>query len=75
MKLLGLEPQQILAEIEGMKRESKAFRESVDDLGWYLRGYMDHDQLWSSSPAKRAWAAKFVHQNIERVKKTGLPLL
>lgn len=75
MRLLGLAPEEIAQEIEAMEREAKAIHKMIFEIGWYMRGFLSYEEAWGLSPNGREMALKLINNNVERVKKTGLPLL
>ena len=75
MRLLSLAPEEIAHEIAAMKREAKAIHKMIFEIGWYMRGFISYEEAWGLSPDSREIALKLINNNVERVKKTGLPLL
>jgi hypothetical protein len=75
MRLLGLAPADIAQELKTMEQDSKAIQKMIFQIGWYMRGFLSYEEAWGLSPQARDFCMKLINDNVERVKKTGMPLL
>lgn len=56
-----------------MERESKAIKEEVIKICWYMRGGINLDQAMRLSRDERELVAKLIKENLETTKNTKLP--
>ncbi len=75
MRLLSLSPEEIAGEIKGMEREHKEFVDQITRMAWFMRGSMTREEMWRLSYFERKVIAKIISENIERLNKTGQPIL
>ena len=55
------------------ERESKALREEVLRLCWWMRGGLTYEEAYMLSPQERELVGKIIESNMETTKKSGLP--
>jgi len=65
--------QDMLNYFDQLDRESKALKEEVIKLCWYMRGALSYDEGMLLSSDDRSQIAKLVKENLETAKKTGMP--
>lgn len=53
------------------EEDTKALREELFRLSWYMRGGMTLDQAFQLSLEDRQLIAKIIEENLETTKKTG----
>ena len=65
--------QEILAEVERLDKESKAFRADLLKLCWYMRGSIPIDDAFALCFEDRQIISDIIKENLETAKKTGMP--
>jgi len=70
---LTLKNEEILDLLSGMEAESKAIKEEVIRICWYMRGGINYDQAMMLSKTEREIVAKLIKENLETTKNTKLP--
>ena len=63
----------IIKLLNNYERESKALREEVLRLCWWMRGGLTYDEAYMLSPDEREIIGKIIESNMETTKKSGLP--
>ena len=56
-----------------LERESKALKEEVMKLCWYMRGSLSYSEGMMLSPQERIMISKLIKDNLETTKKSGMP--
>ena len=56
-----------------LEKQSKAIKEEVLKLCWYMRGSLSYNEGMMLSPEDRQIVSKIVKSNLETTKKSGLP--
>tara|TARA_R110000803_G_scaffold72008_4_gene135453 strand:+ start:1419 stop:1631 length:213 start_codon:yes stop_codon:yes gene_type:complete len=56
-----------------LEKESKAIKEEVLKLCWYMRGSLSYNEGMMLSPEDRQIVSKIVKSNLDTTKKSGLP--
>ena len=56
-----------------LEKESKAIKEEVLKLCWYMRGSLSYNEGMMLSPDERTMISNIVKDNLETTKKSGLP--
>jgi hypothetical protein len=59
--------------IEQQERESKAIKEELLRICWYMRGGISYDDAALLSQQERSIIDKIIKDNMETTKKSGLP--
>jgi len=54
-------------------RESKALREELLRMCWYMRGGITYDEAFMLTQEERELINKIIKENMETTKKSGLP--
>jgi len=70
---LTLDNDGIIKLLNSYERESKALREEVLRLCWWMRGGLTYDEAYMLSPDEREIIGKIIESNMETTKKSGLP--
>jgi hypothetical protein len=65
--------EEILKEVDDLDRESKAIKEDLLKLCWYMRGGVTLDDVYWMSFEDRQMISELVKENLETTKKSGLP--
>jgi hypothetical protein len=73
MRLLSLNNEEIVELIEKMERDSKAIREDVLHICWYMRGSISYDDAMLLTVDDRNSIGKLIKENLETTKKSGMP--
>ena len=73
MRLLSMSIPEILREVDGLEKESKAFKSDLLKLCWYMRGGITVEDVYYMSYEDRQIIGKIVEENLETTKKSGLP--
>ena len=63
----------VLLTLDRMDKESKALREEILRLCWYMRGGVTYDEAFMLSQEERSIITKIIKDNMETTKKSGLP--
>ena len=53
--------------------ESKAIKKEILKMCWYMRGGLTYDEAVCLGQQERIIISKLIDENLETVKKTGLP--
>lgn len=67
-------PVSIVKMLKAMKSETKAIINQVMTICWYMRS-MGLNEAYNLNPTEREVIMKIIDENIERTKKSGMPLL
>lgn len=59
--------------LEGLDKESRAFREEALRLTWWMRGGLDYEQAMALTLEERKIVDQIIKDNMEATKKSGLP--
>lgn len=70
---MTLNNEQIAELLEKMEGESKAIREEILKICWFMRGGITYDQAMQLSRQEREIIAKIIKDNLETTKNTKLP--
>jgi hypothetical protein len=73
MRLLTLSNEQILSWLNKMDKDSKALKDDVLTMCWFMRGSLTYDDAMMLSSQDRKIIAKIIDKNLETTKKSGLP--
>ena len=72
-RLLTLSAEEIVDLYDSYQRESKAIKEDLLRMCWYMRGGLTYDEAMALSYQERELVNKIVKSNIEVTQKSGLP--
>jgi len=64
---------EILKEVEKLDKESKALKDDLFKMCWYMRGGITIDDAFVLSQEDREIIGKIIKENLETTKKSGLP--
>jgi|TARA_R110000772_G_scaffold135069_3_gene243699 hypothetical protein len=56
-----------------LEKQSKAIKEEVLKLCWYMRGSISYNEGMMLSPDERTMISNIVKDNLETTKKSGMP--
>jgi hypothetical protein len=70
---LILDNDAIVELLESYDKESKAMREEVLRLCWWMRGGLTYEEAYMLSPQERELIGKIIDSNMEATKKSGMP--
>ena len=56
-----------------LDKQSKALKEEILKLCWYMRGSLSYDEGMSLSQEDRSLMSKLIKDNLETTKKSGMP--
>jgi hypothetical protein len=63
----------MLKYFDQLEKESKALKEEILKLCWYMRGSLSYDEGMHLSYEDRALMSKLIKENLETTKKSGMP--
>ena len=70
---MTLSNEQVIAWLDRMDRESKAIKEDLISMCWFMRGSITYDDAMLLSNEDRKIITKIIEKNLETTKKSGLP--
>ena len=59
--------------LDSYDKESKALKEEVLRLCWWMRGGLTYEEAYMLSPQEREIIGKIIDSNMETTKKSGMP--
>jgi len=65
--------QDMISYFDQLENESKALKEEVLKLCWFMRGSLSYDEGMSLSQEDRSLMSKLIKDNLETTKKSGMP--
>lgn len=68
-----MDNESIVRLIDSMEKESKAIKDDILRLCWYMRGSISYDDAMMLSYNERLIIGKIIEDNMETTKKTQLP--
>ena len=63
----------MLEYFDTLDKQSKALKEEILKLCWYMRGSLSYDEGMSLSQEGRSLMSKLIKDNLETTKKSGMP--
>ncbi len=63
----------MLKYFDQLEKESKALKEEIIKLCWYMRGSLSYDEGMHLSYEDRSLMSKLIKENLETTKKSGMP--
>ena len=63
----------ITSYIERLEKETKAVKEDILRMCWYMRGSISYEDAMYLSQGERDIISKIIKENIETTKKSGMP--
>jgi DNA polymerase III delta subunit len=70
---LTLSTEEILALVERYEKQSRAIKEELLRLCWYMRGGLSYNEAMMLSASDKKVISKIINDNLEIAKKSGLP--
>lgn len=70
---MTLDNSDILELLERLDRESKALKEELLNICWFMRGSISYDEAMMLSSDDRELIAKIIKRNMETTKESGMP--
>ena len=70
---MTLSTDDILALVERYEKQSRAIKEELLRLCWYMRGGLSYNEAMMLSTDERQLISKIINDNLEVAKKSGLP--
>jgi len=72
---LTLKSDEIISLLDSYQRESKAIREEVLRLCWYMRGSISYDDAMLLGQQDKDIIGKIISDNFENTKKSGVAFI
>lgn len=63
----------MLEYFDTLDKQSKALKEEILKLCWYMRGSLSYDEGMHLSYEDRSLMSKLIKENLETTKKSGMP--
>ena len=73
MRLLTMSESDMLTYFERLERQSKAMKEEMLRMCWYMRGSLSYEDAMLLSNDDRTAIGKIIKDNLETAKKSGMP--
>lgn len=70
---MTLSTEEILALVERYEKQSRAIKEELLRLCWYMRGGLSYNEAMMLSASDKKVISKIINDNLEIAKKSGLP--
>lgn len=72
---MTLDNESIVNWVEQLEKESKALKEEVLKICWFMRGGISYSEGMQLSSEERKIISDIINDNLETTKKTGLPFV
>ena len=72
---MTLNNEDIINWVNQLEKESKALKQEILKICWYMRGGITYTEAMHLSYEERKIVGDIVNDNFETTKKTGLPLI
>ncbi len=72
LRLLTLDNDSIVDMLDRYSKESKALKDNILRMCWYMRGGLTYDEAMMLSQEEREIISKIIKENLETTKKTGV---
>lgn len=72
---MTLSNEDIINWVSQLEKESKALKQEILKICWYMRGGITYTEAMHLSYEERKIVGDIVNDNFETTKKTGLPLI
>lgn len=73
MRLLTLSNEEIVDLLDTMEKQSKAFKDDIIRICWYMRGSISYDDAMLLNRQERESISKLIKENLETTQKTKMP--
>lgn len=70
---MNLTDDEIVKYLDGLDRESKAIKEELLKICWFMRGGLTYEESMHLSYQEKQVISKIIEDNLETTKKSGLP--
>jgi len=70
---LTLDNESIIDLLDRLDRESKALKEDLLNICWFMRGSISYDEAMQLSFDDRELIGKIIKRNMETTKESGMP--
>ena len=70
---MTLDNEKIISWLDSLEKESKALKDEILRVCWYMRGSISYDDGMALSVNERAIIAEIIKDNMEATKKSGMP--
>jgi hypothetical protein len=65
--------EEIIEYLDSLEKESKAVRDELLRICWYMRGSISYEEAFYLSREEKTSISKIIKDNMETTKETGLP--
>lgn len=70
---MTLDNSEIIEYLKSLDQESRAIKEEMIKISWYMRGGINYSQVAALSPMEREIIGNLIKENLETTKRSGLP--
>lgn len=70
---MNLDTEGIVKLINDYDRDSKAIKQELLKMSWFMRGGLSYDQAHLLTPDERLIISKIIEEHLETTKESGLP--
>ena len=70
---MSLSVPEILEIVDGMEKESRALKEELFKMCWYMRGGVTLEEMYQTDTSDREVISDIITANLEMTKETKLP--
>jgi len=64
---------EIQVEVDNLDKESKALKQELYKMAWYMRGALNLEQAYQLDVTDREIISELIKENLETTKESGLP--
>jgi uncharacterized protein (UPF0335 family) len=72
---LTLSNEDIVEYLERLESESKAIKNELLRICWYMRGSISYEESWFLTFDEKDIINKLIKENMETIEKTGIPFV
>lgn len=73
MRLLTLSNEEIVDLLDTLEKQSKALKEDILRICWYMRGSISYDDAMLLNRQERESISKLIKENLDTTQKTKMP--
>jgi hypothetical protein len=70
---LSLSEEEIIEFLDSLEKETKAIKNDLLQVCWYMRGSISYEESMFLSHSERNIISKIIESNLETTKKSGMP--
>lgn len=70
---MTLTDEEIVSDLDRLEQESKAIKDELLRMCWYMRGGLTYEESMYLSRTEREIIGKLIDDNLETTKKSGMP--